>query len=215
MRAEAGADFPIAVKLNSADFQRGGFDLEESMAVAEALEQEGIAWLEISGGNYENPSMTGLTDRDGQMRSSTKAREAYFLEYAQEIRQKVSLPLMLTGGLRTAAVMAEVVGEGHVDMVGLARPMALEPDLPRQLLDGEAEGAKQVNPRVGVKLLDSVLSLSWSHRQMKRIARGLEPDETLGAWSTALLGVLSNLPIHPKQWLWRRAEKKRALPLAP
>ncbi|TNE46001.1 MAG: NADH:flavin oxidoreductase/NADH oxidase family protein [Deltaproteobacteria bacterium] len=202
-RELVGEEFPIAVKLNSADFQRGGFTPEESMEVAEALEKAGIAWLEVSGGNYESPSMTGLTDKDGNMRASTASREAYFLEYASEIRKRVSIPLMLTGGLRTASVMSQVIAEGHVDMVGLARPMALEPELPQRILDGEAESAMSVNPRVGIKMLDSMISLEWSLRQMRRMSVGLEPKPSLGAWSTALIGFLSTFPVHPKQFFWR------------
>lgn len=210
-REMVGDDFPVAVKLNSADFQRGGFSPEESMEVAEVLEKAGISWLEVSGGNYESPSMTGLTDRGGKMRDSTASREAYFLDYAREIRERVSIPLMLTGGLRTAQVMAKVIAEGHVDMVGLARPMALEPELPKRILSGEAESALSVNPRVGVKLFDSLIALEWSVRQMRRMAVGLEPKATLRAWPTVVLGFLATLPVHPKQWLWRMPRVQREL----
>jgi 2,4-dienoyl-CoA reductase-like NADH-dependent reductase (Old Yellow Enzyme family) len=97
IRATTPARFLIAVKLNSADFQRGGFDSDDSLTVAHALEKEGIDLLEISGGTYESTAMvTGMPQRD-----STRAREAYFLEFAERFSKEVSVPVMLTGGFRT------------------------------------------------------------------------------------------------------------------
>ena len=93
IRQAVGDDYPVSIKLNSADFQRGGFSEEESMTVAETLASEGLDLLEISGGNYENPAMAGAKG----VRESTANREAYFLDYANEIRKRVSIPLMVTG----------------------------------------------------------------------------------------------------------------------
>ncbi|MGB5813366.1 MAG: NADH:flavin oxidoreductase/NADH oxidase family protein [Polyangiales bacterium] len=173
--------FGVAVKLNSADFQRGGFTLEESMEVAQALEAEGIDYLEISGGNYERPAMVGS---DAVERESTRAREAFFLEYAERMREVVSLPLMLTGGLRSAAAMVEAVESGAVDIIGLGRPIALEPDLPKQILSGAAARAKEVDVKVGVRLFDDMLQTAWYRRQLERMGAGLEPDESLSRFGT-------------------------------
>jgi 2,4-dienoyl-CoA reductase-like NADH-dependent reductase (Old Yellow Enzyme family) len=117
IRATTSARFFIAVKLNSADFQRGGFDSDDSLTVACALEKEGIDLLEISGGTYESTAMvTGMPQRE-----STRAREAYFLEFAERFSQEVSVPIMLTGGFRTRQGMNDALDSGAVDVVGLAR----------------------------------------------------------------------------------------------
>ncbi len=180
-RAAVGPAFPIAVKLNSADFQKGGFSLEDSMAVAQALEAAGIDLLEISGGSYESPRMMG----DGaEKRESTRRREAFFFEYAEQMRASVGMPLLLTGGFRTAAAMADALASGAIDLVGIARPIALEPDLPRRLLSGEAASARANDPSVGVRLLDSMLQLGWYQRQMARMGAGLDPDPKLSNWGT-------------------------------
>ena len=90
IRATTSSRFLIAVKLNSADFQRGGFDADDSLTVAHALEKEGIDLLEISGGTYESTAMvTGTPQRE-----STRAREAYFLEFAERFSQELSVPVM-------------------------------------------------------------------------------------------------------------------------
>lgn len=190
--AATSEGFGIAVKLNSADFQRGGFTLEESMDVAQALDAEGIDYLEISGGNYERPAMVGS---DAVERASTRAREAFFLEYAERMRDVVELPLMLTGGLRTASAMVEAIESGAVDIIGLARPIALEPDLPKQILSGKATGAKPVEVKVGVRLLDDMLQTAWYRRQLERMGEGLEPDESMsrvGTITANLAEVYSN-----------------------
>ena len=190
--AATGTGFGVAVKLNSADFQRGGFTLEESMDVAQALDAEGIDYLEISGGNYERPAMVGS---DAVKRASTRAREAFFLEYAERMREVVELPLMLTGGLRSASAMVEAIESGAVDIIGLARPIALEPDLPKQILSGNVTGAKPVDVKVGVRLLDDMLQTAWYRRQLERMGEGLEPDQSMsrvGTIAANLAEVYSN-----------------------
>ena len=93
-RKEVGEDFPISVKLNSADFQKGGFTADESIQVAQMLENASVDIIEISGGTYEQPKLIGVDNltinpkRSEQRKESTIAREAYFLEYAQDIRSK-------------------------------------------------------------------------------------------------------------------------------
>ncbi len=170
-RAAIGSDKVLAVKLNSADFQRGGFSEDESIVVAKALETAGIDLLEISGGTYEVGAMMGVTQRE-----STKQREAYFLDFAERLRGEVSLPLMVTGGFRTAGGMNEALATGAVDLIGLGRPLAVDPDFPRLLLAGESSAVAGMAPRsVGVRKLDAMAEVVWYTTQLWRMGRGLEP----------------------------------------
>jgi 2,4-dienoyl-CoA reductase-like NADH-dependent reductase (Old Yellow Enzyme family) len=193
IRARVGASFPIGVKLNSADFQRGGFEVDDARVVAQVLEREGVDLLEISGGNYESPAMAGRGELPAQTRASTREREAYFLEYAKQIRAVTKLPLMLTGGMRTAAMMNEVVASGAVDVVGLARPLTFEPDLPNRLLSGASTGAAPLRIATGVKKVDDMLQVFWFQQQLHRMADGHEPDPALGRWSALAHGVRHTL----------------------
>lgn len=183
MRAEAGAGFPIGVKLNSADFQRGGFSEDESMDVVAALEAEGVDLLEISGGTYEKPAVTGAIR---EMRASTLAREAYFLDYARKVRDRTRMPLMLTGGFRTPAGIADALASGAIDVVGLGRPMAVEPEWPRALLDGTAADSRVEPKRTGVRALDGLIEVAWYTHQIHRLARGAEPDPGVWPWTVLL-----------------------------
>ena len=185
VRRQAGADFPLGLKLNSADFQRGGFTEEECQAVLASLEAEGVDLVELSGGTYEQATM--FSGRD--VKESTRRREAYFVEFAERARGRTPLPLMVTGGFRSAAGMADAVSSGAVDLVGLARPMALEPDLPARLLAGASAASTVERRKIGLKLLDAVAENYWYVHQIQRMADGLEPDPRRGNWASVVTGL--------------------------
>jgi 2,4-dienoyl-CoA reductase-like NADH-dependent reductase (Old Yellow Enzyme family) len=141
-RAALGADYPISVKLNSADFQKGGFAFEESVIVAGWLQEAGVDLIEISGGSYEQPKMMdmeGLEPGEAPVvAASTAAREAYFVDFAKAMKASVSTPMMVTGGFRTSVAMAQALESGGADLIGIGRPMCADPDGPKQLLNGAA-----------------------------------------------------------------------------
>ncbi|HWO65322.1 MAG TPA: NADH:flavin oxidoreductase/NADH oxidase family protein [Umezawaea sp.] len=166
VRAATPESFVLSVKLNSADFQRGGFDADDALVVAKALEHEGVHLVEVSGGSYESAAMV-----TGQ-RASTRAREAYFLDFAERFAKELTVPLMLSGGFRTRRGMIDALDGGAVDIIGLARPIAHEPDLPRRLLDGTAERSLARPQTVGLKDVDNLLNSSWHQQQIARLGRG-------------------------------------------
>lgn len=175
IRRQVGPDFPVAIKLNSTDFQRGGFTEEESLETIRALSDAGIDLIEISGGTYEAPGM-GVNMNEPQ-KASTVAREAYFLDFAEKVRAAEKVPLMVTGGFRTAAGMNAALRSGALDLVGLARLLAIDPDAPAALLQGR-DSPQQVRPiKTGLKAVDrmGVMEVWWYERQLKRIARGRSP----------------------------------------
>ncbi|MDF3073639.1 MAG: NADH:flavin oxidoreductase [Alphaproteobacteria bacterium] len=137
MRQAVGPDFPISVKLNSSDFQQGGFSNADCLQVVRWLEEAGLDLLEISGGNYEEPSMMGSKTSEGAaVADSTVRREAYFMDYAEQIRTVSKVPLMVTGGFRSRAAMEAALASGALDVIGLGRPMCVETDLPARILAG-------------------------------------------------------------------------------
>ena len=176
IRNKVGAQFPIGIKINSADFQTGGFSEEDSVIVVKALEQSGIDMVEISGGTYEAASMTGK-----DVKESTRAREAYFLPFAEKIRNSVNLPLLLTGGFRSSQAMNSALDSGAVDLIGIARPLAMEPHLCRRLLS-EPNARCDLKPvKTGIPMIDNlgILEIGYYSLQLKRIADGENPDEHL------------------------------------
>jgi 2,4-dienoyl-CoA reductase-like NADH-dependent reductase (Old Yellow Enzyme family) len=209
-RKAVGADFPISVKLNSADFQRGGFGPEESMQVVAWLAEAGIDLLEISGGNYEQMQMVGLGDGASstgrKVHGSTAAREAYFLDYAQKVRPMArNLPLMITGGMRSSAVMREALSGGACDVIGLGRPLCTHPqESAAQLLDGRSESLPALERELSLpagalgpmdeathKTVESFGLLGWYCLQLIRMGDGCEADLDLGV-ADALAGYKAN-----------------------
>jgi 2,4-dienoyl-CoA reductase-like NADH-dependent reductase (Old Yellow Enzyme family) len=187
VRARTAPGFIISVKLNSADFQRGGFDEDDALEVVRMLDAERVDLLEISGGTYEAARMMGARGVDAApVRASTRAREAYFLDFARRVRAVSRMPLMVTGGFRSRAAMEEALAEGALDVIGMARPLAVEPDLPARLLSGAAERST-VRPRRTIsRRLDLMAEGGWHALQLRRMAEGREPDPLLSPTWAAL-----------------------------
>ena len=186
-RAAIGPDRVLALKLNSSDFQRGGFTEEESLDVIAHLDAENLDLLEISGGTYESPAM------QGSAAESTRRREAYFLAFAERVREITTVPLMVTGGFRTGTGMTDAITTGATDLVGLARPLALEPELPTALVREPAltESSFQLDP-LGIKKLDAIAELWWTQHQLHRMGAGEDPDPTYGTRRALLSALRSN-----------------------
>lgn len=185
MREELGPEFPIALKLNSSDFGEEGFTQEESIRVAEHMAGLGLDLLEVSGGTYEKSVFEATQDDD--------EGGTLWAEYARALRGRVRIPTVLTGGFRAQQAMEGAVADDLTDMVGMARAMALVPDLPNQVISGR--GLTTVDlPFVKTpfpwldKKLGSFLVLSWYELQMKRIGQGKRPDPSIGGgravWNT-------------------------------
>jgi 2,4-dienoyl-CoA reductase-like NADH-dependent reductase (Old Yellow Enzyme family) len=169
IRSSASPSFAVAVKLNSADFQRGGFDADDAQQVITMLEPLGVDLVELSGGSYESPAMAGrATD------ARTQAREAYFLELATELAKTSPIPLMLTGGITRRETAEKALANG-VAMIGMATALAVTPDLPNRWRAGD-HAADQLRPVTwSDKTLASAASMALVRHQMRRIARGRKP----------------------------------------
>ncbi len=193
-RRAVGADFPLAVKLNSADFQKGGFGFSDSIKVVQWLEAAGVDLVEISGGSYEQPAMFAIEGRtetvDEPLRESTRRREAFFLDFAERLRREVKLPLAVTGGFRTRAAMNDALRRKALDVIGMARPLVVEPDLSGRLLKGLSAGAVPHEGRLRIgrgrfgphssfflfKVLNTLGTMAWYYRQIIRLSEGHAPD---------------------------------------
>ncbi|MCO4782358.1 MAG: NADH:flavin oxidoreductase/NADH oxidase family protein [Candidatus Cloacimonetes bacterium] len=189
IRHEVGTKFPVAIKLNSADFQKGGFTEEESMQVVCALVKAGIDHIEISGGSYENPIM--VNGKDQQIKESTRKREAYFLTYAESLRKVTTVPLAVTGGFRSSEGMMNAINSGATDFVGLARPLILKPDFPLAAFADSKFVLDWKEPTTGYKKLDSMtmLAITWYETQMWRIGKGQKVKLKLSPWKAIVSSI--------------------------
>lgn len=166
VRVVVSPGFAVAVKLNSADFQRGGFSAEDAQQVVRLLDGQGVDLVELSGGSYEAPAMQGQA-RDGR----TLAREAYFLEFARETRAVASMPIMVTGGIRRAAVAQEVLASG-IEMIGIGTALAIDPNLPRDWQHGLPNAPQLPLITWNNKVLASLANMARVKYQLRKLSQG-------------------------------------------
>ncbi|MGR3977685.1 NADH:flavin oxidoreductase/NADH oxidase family protein [Acinetobacter sp. 1207_04] len=186
VRAETSDNFIISVKLNSADFQRGGITEEEVVEVFKAIDTAGIDLIEISGGTYEAPAMAGA--KAEKRKQSSIAREAYFLDFAEKIRKEVKCHLMVTGGFRTVVGMNAALDSGACEFIGIARPLAVETDLTDRLIAGQDVRYAVEQIKTGITFVDkmAIMEIIWYAAQFKAIGEGKKPNPKLSPFKVFL-----------------------------
>jgi 2,4-dienoyl-CoA reductase-like NADH-dependent reductase (Old Yellow Enzyme family) len=200
VRARVKPSFAVAVKLNSADFQKGGFSADDALQVVQWLNALAVDLVELSGGSYESPAMQG-TVADG----STLAREAYFLAFASQIRCAARMPIMTTGGIRRLAVAQNVLAQG-VDIVGMATALALQPDLPRRWLQGEAAEVTPVQVNFKDKIKASVARMALIKRSLQAWGSGKNGASSFSTLLSLVLDQIQTRRLTTRYKKWMRTQ---------
>ena len=129
-------------------------------------------------------------------KDSTRKREAFFIDYAEKARAVSQVPLIITGGFRSQNAMEDALSSGHLDLVGVARPFALVPDLANQMQNGTYQTVQTDRIKTGVALVDkkagAMLEMNWYMTQMDFIGQGKQPDPKLSAWKVLLKTLWEN-----------------------
>ena len=176
VRSAVAPGFAVAVKVNSADFQKGGFEASDAVQVVRWLNELPVDLVELSGGSYESPAMQGSPQAGS---GSTAAREAYFLDFARDVSAVARMPVMVTGGIRRRTIaesaLAPSAGRPGVAMVGIASAFAFEPDLPAKWQRNEALDI--AIPSVGWrnKAYASLAKMAVVKLQLRRLGKGQRP----------------------------------------
>ena len=172
IRDRVNSDFIVGVKLNSADFQRGGFDIADSEQVVDWLNGEAVDFVEISGGSYESAAMMGNSE-DGRVESSTAKRELFFFDFAKRISQTARMPLMVTGGVTKRATAENALEEAGVDLVGVARAFAYNPSLAADWRAGKATEIQISRANWKDKAMASLAGMAMTKQQLYRLGDGM------------------------------------------
>lgn len=140
VRAAVGNDFPVLVKMNCQDFMDGGLTIGDSLQAGAILQDRGIDAIELSGG-------TGFSGRrvPARMRINSEEKEAYFREEAKSFKDRLHVPLILVGGIRTFHLAEHLVNEGYADYISMSRPLIREPDLVKRWQSGDLRKATCVS----------------------------------------------------------------------
>lgn len=200
VRTRVGPRYPVSVKLNSSDFVKGGFTLDDSVQVVQWLNETGTDLLEVSGGTYEQLEFFKSRANE-EIRDSTREREAMFLEYAKSIKAVARMPIMVTGGFRTLTGMEAALIGGHTDMIGLARPFCLDPDLPKRMLFDHLERLPVPEDKLvlgrgywgpnstssAMRSLNNQCQAGWYYHQIERLGEGQSPQPDISPGKALLL----------------------------
>jgi 2,4-dienoyl-CoA reductase-like NADH-dependent reductase (Old Yellow Enzyme family) len=188
IRAVVAPKFCVSVKLNSADFQTGGFSLADAITVVESLNELGVDLVELSGGSYESPAMQGrVAEKEEGKSESTLRREAYFVDFAREVAAVAQMPIMVTGGILRRAVAENALEKNEagfaVAMLGIARGMAFQPDLPNRWRAGDFDiDLPEVNWKN--KTFAALAVMAVTKVQLNRVASGKTPKKEVSPfWS--------------------------------
>jgi len=187
VRAVVTPQFSVAVKLNSADFQRGGFSTDDARHVVQLLNSLNVDLVELSGGSYEAPAMQGEA-RDGR----TLAREAYFAEFARDIRKVAQMPVMVTGGIRRRQIADQVINSG-VDMVGLGTALAIEPNLPKAWQNGWDVAPELTPINWRNKTLASLATMASVKYQLRKISLGMKTHPAVSPLRALILQQVNDM----------------------
>jgi len=175
VRERVGPSFGVGVKLNSADFQKGGFDKTDAAQVVSWLNSRSVDFVELSGGSYESPAMMGSAAGESQS-ESTKARELYFLGFAEDIAEAADMPIMVTGGVTKKSTVEAALSGGKVDLIGIARAMAYAPDLPKRWKAGEQEQITWRQASFKNRVLTSLGNMALTKNSLRRMGAGKPPS---------------------------------------
>ncbi|MBT3634766.1 MAG: NADH:flavin oxidoreductase/NADH oxidase family protein [Candidatus Marinimicrobia bacterium] len=188
VRKVVGAGFPISIKLNSSDFQRGGFTEEDSLEVVRMLDREKIDLLEISGGTYEKVVFLMANENQADVKESTKKREAYFIDFARKVKSISNIPLLITGGFRSYNFCNEVLKNEELDLVGMARPFITNREDIPGFLSGKVPKLNNIVLRTGIKQFDDAAEGGFYAKQLIRFSKGKMYDSEIGpVWSSIFL----------------------------
>lgn len=244
IRKELPPTFTLCVKLNTADFQLGGFSEEESILVSKRLALEGeVDFIEYSGGTYEFAAMmqedishilpnkqeieqqlaknAGKQSAAEPMKESTRKREAFFLDYVNKARpvlRETPVLIMLSGGWRSAAAMHTNLLNKSVDLIGIARPICVEPKFPLRVLGwkpGSPDNKDVVALPYSISIttpwipkevrdtLNAQIQAVWHYEQMQRMAKGLSVDFSHSTMSSVLGGTIGMfIDFKKKKFAW-------------
>ena len=185
MREELGKDFTIGIKINSTDFKEDGLTEEDSLKTIIELADLGLDFVEISGGTYERPAMMGAT--------SKSTNQVFFAEYSKKLKQKIEIPVVVTGGIRSINAMNTLLNDNTTDFIGIARPLTIDPNIPNKIKQGTYTIVETTRVSTGVKKLDkifgSLLGIVYYQVLMQNIAKGKEPKATKNAWPSLIQAV--------------------------
>jgi len=135
-RELVGPDYPLLMKMSFDDFIPGGLRVEDAVRIAALLAVAGLDGIEVSGG-----TLSESKERIAVKGIAKSIQEAYFRAYGKALKERVDIPVILVGGMRSPEVVEEVLRQGAADFISLCRPLIREPELVQRWKGGDRRKA--------------------------------------------------------------------------
>jgi len=139
IREKVGLEYPVLAKINSEDYMEQGMTFADCKYVCHELAKLGINAIEISGGSSSS------RPNEGSARKISIEQESYYEDYAAEIAQDISIPVISVGGHRDFAALTNILNETSIEYIALCRPLIYESDLINRWQNGYMERAKCIS----------------------------------------------------------------------
>jgi 2,4-dienoyl-CoA reductase-like NADH-dependent reductase (Old Yellow Enzyme family) len=141
IRGGVGKDYPLMFKLSAQDFVGNGLELPESAEIARRLASDGIDVIQVS-----VTCPTSNADKHCTKNLIVKEKdEAYLADFAEYIKEKVNVPVMIVGGIRSMHVIDGILKEKQADYISMARPFIREPQLVKRWKGGDTAVARCIS----------------------------------------------------------------------
>lgn len=162
IQRKCGRDFPILVRYSADEWIEGGRTLEESILVAKALEEAGVAAIDLSQCTQESP---------GSGFSPMYYPEGWTMYASEEVKKHVKVPVLNTHVLRDPAFCEKLLAENKTDMVGLARQLLADPYWPLKARYGHEKD---------IRKCISCLTGCWQEAHMAKLEIGCAINPACG-----------------------------------
>ena len=204
IRENTGTDFALSVRINVSDYLPNGFTMAEAIKTIQWLESDTVDLVDLSGGSYDRS-----ISFERKYRHPT--REDLFTKIAKQVKKSVSIPIMITGTLRSGSYMNSIIEKGWVDAIGMARPLLCDVEFPAKLVDGFMGRVEE--PRYNLKFSDPmeriVKEIFWYYEQIHRLSIGSGVDLDLDI-EDSFIAVLTRENALTEGVLQRRESDKTA-----
>ncbi len=171
IRESTGRDFALSVRINVSDYLPKGFTMADAIKTIKWLESDTVDSVDLSGGSYDRSISFERKYRHPD-------REDLFSNIAKQVKKSVSIPIMITGTLRSGSYMNSIIEKGWVDAVGMARPLLCDVEFPAKLVDGYM--GRVAEPRYHLEYRDPmeriIKEIFWYYEQIHRLSIGSKID---------------------------------------
>jgi len=141
IRGEVGKDFPVMFKLSAQDFVGDGLELPESAEIARRLANDGIDAIQVSA----CCSISNVDKHCTKCMIVKEKDEAYLADFAKYIKERINVPVIVVGGIRSVPIIDAILKEKQADYISMARPFIREPHLIKRWKGGDTANAKCIS----------------------------------------------------------------------